>query len=99
MKNRRTARRKPADGGVLVAHTNRALIITLARGDVEPRAAHADFNGVVVLVFMNIRGRESKRIFVAGLFGDVGIEALEVRLLGCNKRITSGIEGKFLDIV
>src|ERR1700690_78763 len=89
------AQGKPVLREFLVADADGALVIALTSRHVKAGAADADFNRVVVLVLMNILGRESKRILVSRFFGDVGIEAFEIQLLGTDECVAAGVVGKF----
>lgn len=60
--------------------------------DFEAVAANADFEGVVI-DFAFALGSKRKRVLVAGLFGDAGIELLEGVAFGAEVNIAAGILG------
>jgi hypothetical protein len=73
----------------LVRETLCGFVVALTRGNRQFRAADADLDGVIILAAIDVFGSERERVFIAGLFGDCGIEAFEIPLLPREKSIAA----------
>ena len=59
-----------------------ALVITLAGGHVQFRAAHAHFDAVIILAAVGILRLERDGVLIAGLLGDGSVEFFQPAILG-----------------
>lgn len=76
----------------LVADGEGALVVALAGADVQIGAANTHFDGVIIVAAIGHVGREGESVLIARLFGDVGIKAVEIFVLGGIEGIAAGIK-------
>ena len=82
----------------LVSDADGTQVVPLACVDGEVGSLHANFDLVVVLGTIDVVGNERERILISCLFGDVGIHALKLRLLGGGKFVAAGADRVFIEL-
>ncbi len=78
--SRKTFARIPLSKHFFVSATDAAVVVALARQNVQARTPHANFNRMKVVTLVYSVRFERKRILIARFFGNVGVEPLEI---GC----------------
>src|SRR5271156_5299150 len=74
-----------------------ALVITLARGYVQVRAAHAHFDAMKILAAIRVLRLERDGVLIARLFGDGGVQIFQSAILAGVKSIAAGGGGISLE--
>src|SRR5271155_555543 len=74
-----------------------ALVITLARGYVQVRAAHAHFDAMKIFAAIRVLRLERDGVLIARLFGDGGVQIFQSAILAGVKSIAAGGGGISLE--